>query len=126
MPGVTFSSPWHHVLIVRDAGTGYRRTHQEYSNSKFNLFETLGVLRMTKKKSLSRTNTPPAEPPFGFKLRVQLVPASIRVRLFRHSFAWDSHPRTREHNGNNWSEELKRPSSIARDGGTGILMRKIP
>ena len=27
------------------------------------------------KKTLSRTNTPPVEPPFGFKLRGQLVPA---------------------------------------------------
>ena len=27
------------------------------------------------KKPLSRTNTPPAEPPFGFKLRGRLVPA---------------------------------------------------
>ena len=27
------------------------------------------------KNPLSRTNTPPAEPPFGFKLHGQLVPA---------------------------------------------------
>ena len=45
------------------------------------------------KKPLSRSNTPPTEPPFGFKLRGRLVPASSHVRLFRHPFAWDSHPR---------------------------------
>ena len=45
------------------------------------------------KKPLSRTNIPPAEPSFGFKLRGRLVPASSRVRLFRHPFARDSYPR---------------------------------
>ena len=34
----------------------------------------LGIPVKTK-KPLSRTNTPAAEPPFGFKLRRQLVPA---------------------------------------------------
>ena len=34
----------------------------------------LGIPIKTK-NPLSRTNTPPAEPPFGFKLRGQLVPA---------------------------------------------------
>ena len=45
------------------------------------------------KNPLSRTNTPSAEPPFGFKLRGRLVPAESRVRLFRHPFNRDSHPR---------------------------------
>ena len=45
------------------------------------------------KKTLSRTNTPPTEPPFGFKLRGQLVPAESRVRLFHRPFARDPHPR---------------------------------
>ena len=35
----------------------------------------LGIPVKTQKKLLSRTNTPPAEPPFGFKFRRQLVPA---------------------------------------------------
>ena len=34
----------------------------------------LGILSKTK-KPVSRTNTPPTEPPFGFKLRGRLVPA---------------------------------------------------
>ena len=34
----------------------------------------LGIPVKTKKR-LSRTNTPPAEPSFGFKLHVRLVPA---------------------------------------------------
>ena len=34
----------------------------------------LGIPVKTK-KTLTRTNTPPAEPPFGFKLRGKLVPA---------------------------------------------------
>ena len=45
------------------------------------------------KNPLSRTKTPPAEPPFGFKLHGWLVPAKSRVRLCRHSFARNSHPR---------------------------------
>ena len=40
-----------------------------------------------------KTNTPPAEPHVGFKLHGWLVPAESRVRLFRHPFALDSHPR---------------------------------
>ena len=52
----------------------------------------LGISVKTK-NPLSRTNTPPAEPPFAFKLRGQLVPASSRVRLFRRPFARDPHPR---------------------------------
>ena len=46
----------------------------------------LGIPVKTK-KPLSQTNTPPAEPPFGFKLRGRMVPAYSRVRLFRHPFA---------------------------------------
>ena len=42
-----------------------------------------GIPVKTKKPSLSN-NTPPAEPPFGFELHVQ---------LFRCPFARDSHPR---------------------------------
>ena len=36
------------------------------------------------KEPLSRTNTSPVEPPFGFKLHGRLVPAYCRVRLCRH------------------------------------------
>ena len=53
---------------------------------------SLGIPVKTK-KPLSRTNTPPAEPPFSFKLRGQLVPAYSRVRLFRRPFALEPHAR---------------------------------
>ena len=45
----------------------------------------------TKKPPLTNQYTA-AEPPFGFKLCGQLVPALSRVRLFRHPFARDFHP----------------------------------
>ena len=53
----------------------------------------LGIPVKTKKKP-SLISTPPAEPPFGFKLRGQLVPAQSHVRLFRHPLARYSHPQT--------------------------------
>ena len=59
----------------------------------------LGIPVKTK-NPLFRTNTPPAEPSFGFELRGQLVPAWSRVRLFRHSFARDSYPRPHAHQAN--------------------------
>ena len=34
------------------------------------------------KNPLSRTNTPPAEPPFGFKLHGRLVPAKVAYDSF--------------------------------------------
>ena len=40
----------------------------------------LGIPVKTK-KPLSRTNTPPAEPPFGFKLHGWLVPLKSRTTL---------------------------------------------
>ena len=46
----------------------------------------LGIPFKTK-KPLSRTNTPSAEPPFGFKFYRPLDPGYSRVRLFRHPFA---------------------------------------
>ena len=46
------------------------------------------------KNSLSRTNTPPAEPLFGFKLHGQLFPAYVRVQLFRHPFARNPPPQS--------------------------------
>ena len=45
----------------------------------------LGINVKTK-KTLSRTNTPPAEPPFGFELHGRLVMAYGHVRLFRRPF----------------------------------------
>ena len=44
------------------------------------------------KNPLSRTNTPPTEPPFGFKLHGRLVPVYSRVGLLRHPFAWNPRP----------------------------------
>ena len=46
----------------------------------------LGTAYKTK-NPLSRTNTPPAELPFGFKLHGRLVSAYSRVRIFRRLFA---------------------------------------
>ena len=53
----------------------------------------LGIPVKTK-NPLSRTNTPPAEPRFGFKLHGRLVPAYSHVRLFRHPSARNPYPRS--------------------------------
>ena len=45
------------------------------------------------KNLLFRTNTPPADPTFGFKLHGRLVSAWSRVRLCRHTFTQNPHLR---------------------------------
>ena len=55
----------------------------------------LGIPVKTK-NPLYRTNTPPAEPPFGFKFHGRLVPAYSRVRFFHHLFARNIPPGAHE------------------------------